>query len=198
MVPSLTVTQPAGYLVPQEWTTCREHLDLHGVHYRRFAKAWTDTVEVQHVLEWQAATALFEGHHLISVAKVALERRLRTWQPGDLWVPLDQRSAMIAVSLFEAQSPDGLMAWNAFDTVFEKKEYAEDYVIEPIARGMLAADPKLAAEFRARVASDTAFAHSPAARLDFFYRRSKWADPLQDLHPVARALHAPPASVLAP
>jgi Zinc carboxypeptidase len=198
MVPSLTVTQPIGYLVPQEWTTCREHLDLHGVRYRRFAKAWTDSVEVQHVLDWSAATASFEGHHLISVKKLALERRLRTWQPGDLWVPLDQRSALVAVALFEAQSPDGLMAWNAFDTVFEKKEYAEDYVIEPIAKTMLAADPRLAAEFRARVASDTAFAHSPAARLDFFYRRSKWADPLQDLHPVARALHAPPASVLAP
>lgn len=195
---SLTVTEPAGYLVPQEWTTCRDHMDIHGVRYRRFAKAWTDTVEVQHVLEWSAAGASFEGHHGLSVRKVALERRARTYRPGDLWVPLDQKSALVAIHLFEAQGPDGLMAWNAFDTVFEHKEYGEDYVVEPLARKMMAEDPGLAREFRARVAADTAFAHNPAARADFFYRRSKWADPLQDLHPVARALHSPPESVLAP
>jgi hypothetical protein len=195
---TLTVTQPAGYLVPQEWVACRDRMDIHGVRYRRFAKAWTDTVEVQHVLDWSANGASFEGHHAISVKKVALERRARTYRPGDLWVPLDQKSALVAIHLFEAQAPDGLMAWNAFDTVFEKKEYGEDYVVEPLARKMLAEDPALAREFRARVAADTAFARSPAARVDFFYRRSKWADPLQDLHPVARALHIPPESVLAP
>lgn len=195
---TLTVTQPAGYLVPQEWVACRDRMDIHGVRYRRFARAWTDTVEVQHVLDWSAASASFEGHHGISVRKVALERRARSYRPGDLWVPLDQKSALVAIHLFEAQAPDGLMAWNAFDTVFEKKEYGEDYVVEPLARKMLAEDPALAREFRARVAADTAFAHSPAARVDFFYRRSKWADPIQDLHPVARALHVPPESVLAP
>ena len=50
---------------------------------------------------------------------MALERRMRAFRPGDLWVPLDQRSAMVAVHLFEAQAPDGLMYWNAFDTVFQ-------------------------------------------------------------------------------
>ena len=53
-------------------------------------------------------------------------------------------------------------------------------------------------EFRAKVASDTAFAVNPRARLDWFYRRSPWADPEQNLLPVARALRAPPESVLEP
>jgi zinc carboxypeptidase len=196
--PALVVRQPVGYLVPQEWTACRDRLDLHGVRYLRLARAWSDTVEVQRIEQWSAAEQSSEGHRPIQVARVALERRLRSFRAGDLWVPLDQRSALVAIHLFEAQAPDGLMYWNAFDTVFEFKEYAEDYVMEPIARRMLAERPELAREFRARVASDSSFARSAQARLDFFYRRSPWADPEQNLHPVARALRAPPADVLTP
>ena len=198
-VATLTVREPVGYLVPQEWTICREKLDLHGVRYRRLARAWTDSVEVERVVAWAWADSVpDQGHRAINVTGVALERRPRTFRPGDLWVPLDQRSALIAVHLFEAQAPDGLTYWNAFDTVLEKKEYGEDYVVEPLARKMLVADTALAAQFHARLAADTAFAHSPAKRLDFFYRRSPWTDPEQNLIPVARALRAPPASVLAP
>lgn len=195
-VPTLTVREPVGYLVPQEWTVCRDRLDLHGVRYRRFARTWSDSVEVARIVEWSASARPDEGHFPLSVSRIALERRMKTWRPGDLWVPLDQRSAAIAVHLFEAQAPDGLTRWNAFDTVLETKEYGEDYVMDPIAHQMVRDDAALAAEFRARVAADTGFAHSPAARLDWFYRRSKWADPEQNLVPVARALRAPPETVL--
>jgi hypothetical protein len=127
-----------------------------------------------------------------------MERRVRAFRPGDLWVPLDQRSGLVAVQLLEAQAPDGLVRWNAFDTVLERKEYGEGYVVEPIARGMLAQDPALAREYRERLAADSTFAKSPFARTDFFYRRSRWADPEQNLMPVSRALRRPPETVLEP
>jgi murein tripeptide amidase MpaA len=198
MVPALVVNSPPGYLVPQEWAIARDKLEIHAVRFRRFARAWSDTVEVPRLVEWKESPTTFEGHHNLSVSKVVLERRLRAYRPGDLWVPCDQRAALVAMHLLEAQAPDGLVYWNAFDTVLEPKEYAEDYVMEPIARRMLSARPDLAKEFQARLAADTAFAHSPAARLDFFYRRSDWADPEANLVPVARALRAPPEAVLAP
>ena len=194
--PTLTVQQPVGYLVPQEWTLVRDRLEIHGVRYQQFVREWSDTVEVQHIVRWHAETELREGHYPTRVDSVALERRLRHYRPGDLWVPLEQPSAAVAVHLLEAQAPDAMMYWNFFDTVLERKEYAETYVMEPLARQMLQADTALAREFRARLASDTTFAASPSARNDFFYRRSRWADPDQALHPVARALRPPPAAVL--
>ena len=197
ILPDLTVRQPVGYLLPKEWTAAIDRLNVHGVAFRRLAAAWRDTVEIQRIVEWTAPPRSTEGHRAIAVTKVALERRLREFRPGDVWVPLDQRSAAVAVHLFEAQAPDGLMYWNAFDTVFEPKEYGEDYVMVPIARKMLHDDPALAREFQARLASDSAFARSPQARVDFFFRRTPWADPEQNLHPVARALRAPPEAVLA-
>jgi hypothetical protein len=70
--------------------------------------------------------------------------------------------------------------------------------MEPVAKQMLANDPALAAEFRARLAADSSFAKDAGARIDFFYRRSPWADPEQDLLPIARALHRVPETALAP
>ena len=100
--------------------------------------------------------------------------------------------------LLEAQAPDGLALKKAFDTVLERHEYAEDYIMEPIAQRMLGGSPALAAEFHARLAADTAFAMSPGARLDFFYMRSPWFDREYALLPVSRALRTPPEDVLAP
>ena len=193
---TLTVRQPVGYLIPREWTACRDRLEIHGVRFRRLAQAWRDTVEVQKIVAWSDSAKTFEGHRPIEVRKVEVERRLRAFRPGDLWVPLDQRSAMVAVQLFEAQAPDGLMYWNAFDTVFQQKEYAEDYVMEPIARKRMSENPALAREFLAKLSSDTTFAKSPDQRVNFFNTRSPWADPEQNVHPVARALRAPPETVL--
>ena len=198
VVPVVSITQPAGYLIPQEWTGAIETLALHGVRTRRLAKAWADTVEMARVTDWSAAANLFEGHHLNDIRAIHSERMARSFRAGDVWVPLDQRGAGVAIMLLEPRSPDGLLAWNMFDTIFERKEYGEDYVVEPMAQEMLAKDPKLATEFRAALAADTSFARSPEARIDFFYRRSAWGDPEQNLYPVARALRAPPESVLAP
>ena len=197
VAPALTVTQPVGYLVPREWTSVLDRLDLHGVRYRRFARAWSDTVEQTRIVDWKAASVPSEGHYPLEIGGVEPVRRPRTYQPGDVWVPLDQRSALVAVHLLEAQAPDALARWNFFDTVLEKKEYGEAYVVEPLARRMMQEDPALAQEFRTRVATDSAFARDPHERLEFFYRRSPWADPEQNLIPVARALRAPPEDVLA-
>jgi len=59
-------------------------------------------------------------------------------------------------------------------------------VVEKLAREMMAEEPSLAEEFRARVASDPAFAANPGARLEFFYKRSPYWDQQMNLYPVGR------------
>lgn len=193
--PTVTIRQPVGYLVPQEWTPAIDRLALHGVSARRFARAWTDSVDQLRVDSWKTKS-LFEGHYPESAMVVTPVRRLRSFRPGDWWVPLDQRAGLVAVHLLEPQAPDGLFAWNVFDPILEKKEFAEAYVMEPIARRMLREDPALAREFQDRLKRDPGFANDPDARIDFFYRRSPWANPDQNLMPVARAMRRPPETVL--
>ena len=197
--PSLSVRVPAGgYLVPQEWTDVLDRMTLHGIRTRRLARAWSDTVEMTRVTDHTSAADAYEGRHNVRVLAVQLERRVRTFRAGDVWVPCDQRGGALVVNLLEAQAPDGFMAWGFFETVFQKKEYGGDYVVEPMARAMMAHDPKLAADFRAKLSADTTFAKDPNARTDWFYRRSPWNDPEQDLHPIARALRPVPETYLVP
>lgn len=54
----------------------------------------------------------------------------------------------------------------------------------PLAEKMLADDPKLAAEFAAKLAADPKFAANPTARLQWFYERSKFYDDRYLLYPV--------------
>lgn len=197
--PALTVRQPAGgYVVPQEWTAVLERLALHGIRTRTLARAWSDTVERARITDRTLSAEPFEGRQNVRVLATRLERQFRSFRAGDVWVPLNQRGGTLAVALLEAQAPDGFLAWGFFSTIFQRKEYGESYVVEPMARAMMARDPKLAEEFRARVAADSAFAADPGARNDWWFRRSPWNDPEQDLHPIARALRPVPETFLQP
>ena len=105
---------------------------------------------------------------------------------GSAVVPMDQRAAKIAVEWLEPEAPDSAMAWGYLDAIFEQKEYGEAYVVEKLAREMMAKDPKLREEFEQRVATDKQFAADPNARLNFFYQRSPWWDRELGLYPVGR------------
>jgi hypothetical protein len=83
------------------------------------------------------------------------------------------------------------LAWGFFNAVFEQKEYGENYVVEKLAREMMAQDPRLQREFEERLATDEAFAASPTERLEFFYRRSPYWDQQKDLYPIGRVTGRP-------
>ena len=69
---------------------------------------------------------------------------------------------------------------------------SDPYVLEQLARKMLAERPALAREFQDKLASDPKLAADPQARLDFFYRRSPFWDREVGLYPVARITGDPP------
>jgi hypothetical protein len=112
----------------------------------------------------------------------------RVFPKGSVIVPLDNNLAKVAINLLEPEAPDSLVAWGFFNAIFEQKEYGESYVLETLAREMLADDPALRAEFLLRLESDPEFASSPSSRLQFFYERSPYWDPYMNLYPVGRIM----------
>ena len=117
-------------------------------------------------------------------AEVVKERR--TFPAGSVIIPLAQASAKVALNLLEPEAPDSLVHWGFFNATFEQKEYAENYILEKLAREMLANDPGLRDEYQKKLASDPKFAANPRARLEFFYRRSPYWDKQMNLYPVGR------------
>jgi hypothetical protein len=105
---------------------------------------------------------------------------------GSLFVPIAQPGAWLAMTLLEPSSTDSLVAWGFFNTAFERKEYMEGYVTERWAAEAMAKDPELRRAFERRLDEDPAFARSPSARLEFFFRRHPAWDERLNLYPVYR------------
>jgi len=127
----------------------------------------------------------FEGR-VRGTAGTTTARRRVTVAPGTARGPTDQPLGDLAVVLLEPASPDSFFQWGFFLACLQRTEYAEAYVIEPMARAMLEEDPALAAEFEAKLTADPDFAASRDARLDWFYRRTPFHDARERLYPVAR------------
>jgi hypothetical protein len=130
----------------------------------------------------------FEGHARVSPGNVVFETRSLVLQPGSFIVETDQHLGTLAVLLLEPESPDSFFQWGFLLEMLQRTEYAEGYVIEPMARRMLAEDPKLAAAFEAKLADDSDFAADANARLHWFYRQTPFFDDEAMLYPIGRSL----------
>ena len=189
--PGIVIEAPgAGYLVPAAeaaWVTAV--LQTHGVEYRLLGKPWQGDAPVFRATKGSFGSASVETHQRLTV-EGDWTRESRATPAGALFVPIAQPRARLVMALLEPKAPDSLLAWGRFNNAFERKEYMEDYVAEAVAREMLR-DPAVKAEFERRLREDTAFAQSPAARLEFFYRRHPSWDERYQLYPVLRVDAAP-------
>jgi hypothetical protein len=181
------IAPPHYYIVPAQWNEVISVLHAHGLEMKTLAEFAPVEIESYRLtnVKWPAAS--FEGRHM---PRFDVERTVETrvFPAGSVVVPLAQPAARVILNLLEPQAPDSLVHWGFFNAIFEEKEYAEHYVLEDLARTMMANDPSLRREFEELRASDAEFAASPADRLRFFYRRSPYWDPQMNLYPVGRII----------
>jgi len=183
----VTVELPAAYLIPMQWGEVISRLGLHGVKIERLKKPVKLNIESYRFRNASWHQQPFEGRHMVEYG-VDKFTQVKLFPEGTALVRLNQRAARIAVHALEPEGPDSYAAWGFFDGVFEQKEYFEGYVMEKMAREMLAQDPALKKEFESRLASDTSFAKSPRSRLNFFYQRSPYRDDQMNVYPVSRLM----------
>jgi len=193
IVPGNVVDAPrGGYIVPAAHAAMvADRLRVHGIAFDTLRSPMPQAaVEVFRADTAEFSRASTEGHQRLATTG--------RWQPeardvgaGALFVPIAQPKARLVMALLEPQGPDSLLQWGLFNNAFERKEYMEAYVAEAVARGMLAADPVLKAEFERRLREDKAFADDPSARLEFFHRRHSSWDERLNLYPVLRTDRVP-------
>ena len=181
------VAPPLYYIVPGQWKEVIDVLQAHGITMQTTTEPTAIDIESYRFVDVKWAGGPFEGRLMPSFkAEVVHERR--TFPLGSVIVPLAQESAKVAMNLLEPEAPDSLVHWGFFNATFEQKEYAENYVLEKLAREMLAGNSALRAEFEKKLASDANFAANPRARLQFFYQRSPYWDKQMNLYPVGRII----------
>lgn len=180
-----SVKTPAAYWVPAAWPEVIERLAAHGIAMEILTEPRSLRVEMYRLGEPQYSEEPFEGR--LRVAAEAAPTLIEySFAPGSARISTDQPLGVLAALLLEPASPDSYFQWGFFTGIFQRTEYAESYVLEPLAEQMLANDPALRQEFEERLADDEEFAASPRQRLTWFYERSPLLDPRWRLYPVGR------------
>jgi len=182
---TVSVARAKAYWIPPARREIIERLQSHGIEGERITAARDIQVTMYRLAENKFETEAFEGRVRVS-AKVVPEKRTERYPAGSMRVTTDQPLGDLATILLEPASPDSFFQWGFFNEVLQETEYIEEYVIEPMAERMLAADPKLAEEFAAKLAQDEAFRGSPKERLRWFYSKTPFADERWKLYPVGR------------
>lgn len=179
------ISVPYAYLVPEQFFQIIEILRLHHIKYFKFRTTKTVNVERYRFKNVLFNSAPYEGRQLLKFDCKLFEDEVRI-QKGTIIVPTDQRQLMVIVHLLEPEAPDSFVNWGFFNAFFERKEYAEPYVMEPFARMMLEDDPVLREKFYKKLEIDEAFRNNPSARLDYFYKRSPFYDKSENVYPILR------------
>ncbi|MBX2991080.1 MAG: M14 family metallopeptidase [Bacteroidetes bacterium] len=182
------VDVPFAYAIPREFSHLADILRLHGVEVHAMRDGETLEVELYKFIEVEFASKPYEGRQRV---ECGVDTFIETvfLPPGTFIVYTQQRTLRLIMHLLEPQGPDSFVSWGFFNAFFERKEYAEPYIMEPIAKKMLDGDPELRREFEEKLEKDAEFAADPAARLNFFYERSPYFDTCERVYPFMRIPH---------
>ncbi|MCP4632242.1 MAG: peptidase M14 [candidate division Zixibacteria bacterium] len=184
-VPTVTIKMPYAYIIPPEWLEQIEILKLHGVEIKRLNQDSSIPVESYRFTEFSWQEHPYEGRHPVEFSVENIKEN-RLYPKGSVVVLCNQRTNRVLAQILEPQGYDSFVSWGFFDGIFEQKEYAEDYVMEKLAREMMSKDSGLKEEFEEKLLADSAFAASPFERLNFFYKHSPYWDDKISIYPVGK------------
>ena len=179
------VNVPIAYLVPKEFKNLIEIISLHGISHEVLQSSKKILVEKYQFVNEEFSPKPYEGRQQASFDVIKSSENIKVPE-GTFVIKTNQRTLRVIVNLLEPMAPDSFARWGFLNSFFERKEYAEDFVMEPIAKKMLNANTKLKTKFIERLNSDEKFRDSPAERLNFFYRNSPFFDKNEKIYPIMR------------
>jgi hypothetical protein len=184
--PQLVIQKPKAYIIPQGWWKVIELLKLNNVKMTPLKKDTTIWVETYYIEDYKPAARQYEMHHPNSEVKVQAMEQDITFRKGDWYIPMDQVANRFLIETLEPQAEDSYFSWNYFDAILGQKEGYSAYAFEDIAADYMNKNSQLKRMLEEKRASDTAFAKSGKAQLDFVYRNSRFSEPGFLRYPVYR------------
>lgn len=186
------VKRPKFYYIPAAYTDLIERLQVHGIQMEIVKQPQEVIVEMYRMQnhtfqDTDGKTMFFEGHLRVN-ATPQTEQHKQVFATGSAIISTDQPLGDLAMLLLEPLSPDSYFQWGFFNTIFQRTEYIEAYVMEPTIKKMLEDSPTLQKEFEEKKAKDEAFAKDPKAIYNWFYSKTKYYDERFLLYPIGRVL----------
>jgi hypothetical protein len=179
---------PVAYLIPQQFSEVFDVIKTHQIKYNILKSTRTFKVEKYRFEGVQFASRPYEGRQLPSFKCNTFIEKIDV-EAGTLMVYTNQRSLRVIVNLLEPEALDSFVNWGFFNAFFERKEYAEAYVMEPYAKQMMKDNPSLRNEFFKKLNEEESFKNNSGERLDFFYKRSPFYDKGENVYPIMRLIN---------
>lgn len=188
MEPTIQVTTPAAYIIPQAYQEVIELLQMNGVQFRRLAADAEPKVELYRIQQYDTRDA-YEGHYLHY--DIQVEKEVKNWRyhKGDYVAVTNQPAVRFLMETIEPQGVDSYFAWNFFDGILGQKEYFSPYVFEEIAADFLKENPTVKTELEAKRKAEPDFAKSQWAQLFWVYKKTPHYEPTVNLYPVGRVVN---------
>ncbi len=176
------VKVPKAFWVPATHPEVIKRLQHHGIKMEILSASREVELTMYRISNQEFGRGPSEGH--MTVKGVATkEIRKEIFHPGSARIETNQDLGYLTTLLLEPESLDSFFQWGFFLEIFNRTEYAEGYVMEPLAQNMLK-DESLRKEFEKKKQEDAKFAADARAIYDWFYRKSPYADHRYLLYPV--------------
>ncbi len=176
---------PEFYLIPKEWGGIVPIIKLHGIKVDTMKNNASVNIEIYKFKNIEFPKYPYEGRFSPNFQYDILKEKVEI-SAGTFVISTNQRNAGLIAHLLEPKSRDSFLKWGFFNIIFERKEYFEEYAMEPIAEKMADENPKLKDEFLNKLKTDEQFRNNPRQRLNFFYERSPYYDKKHNVYPVMR------------
>jgi len=183
-----TVVKPKAYIIPQGWWKVIDLLKLNKIEMSQLKKDTTIEVEYYKIDDYKAMVRQYEMHHMNSDLKTTTLSQKISFKKGDWYIPLNQVANRYLIETLEPHNEDSYFSWNYFDAILGQKEGYSAYAFEDIAADYLKKNPEVKTKLDQRVATDTSFAKSGRAQLNFVYQNSPWFEPALNQYPVYRVI----------
>ncbi len=186
------IKRPKGYWIPVSCDEVIARLKIHGIEMITIKESREVTVEMYRIKEHTFGDdnniiQPFEGHMQVT-GTATTETRKQLFPAGSVYISTDQPLGDLAILILEPASKDSYFSWGFFLSIFQRTEYIEAYVMEPMAKKMLEESPELQKEFELKKSTDSLFAKSQDAILTWFYSKTKYYDDRYLLYPIGREL----------
>jgi hypothetical protein len=185
-IPSVSVTKPIAYIIPQAWSRVVELLKLNGVAVAQLAEDVKIPTEMYYIKDYKTAGTPYEGHYIHSALQVNPVKQNLQYYKGDFVVYVNQVKNRYIVETLEPQATDSFFNWNFFDSVLGQKEHYSAYVFEDTAAQLLKDNPELKKLLEQEKVKNPAFAKSGAAQLQFVYKNSAYYERTHLRYPIGR------------
>lgn len=186
--PKNFIKKPTAYIIPQGWWKVIDLLKVNKVQMNQLKRDTSIEVEVYRIDDYKTSPRQYEMHHLNSDVKISSTIQKLKFNKGDWYIPMKQEANRFLIETLEPQAEDSYFAWNFFDPILGQKEGYSAYAFEDIAAEYLKNNPSIKAKLDQRRATDTTFAKSGRAQLNFVYENSPWTEPAYLRYPVYRVL----------